>query len=321
MRCLVVGGSGQDGILISAQLLAEGHRVVSISRRPNPLEGIEHRAIDVLDRGAVERLISDVHPDQIYYLAAWHRSSQDKPPSLSVDLESSLAVNATAFACVLDAAERYAPGARTVYASSCRIFGRGEGLPLDESAPRQPICAYGVSKTAGMAIAEIFRHDHGMQVSTAILFNHESELRSENFVSKKLALAAIAARENPHHKVTVASLDDVADWGAARDHVAAMRAIAKVDEPDDFVVATGHLRSVREFAEACFSAVGLDWQQHVVCPSAGIHSGWQLVGNPSKLMTQTGWKPAFSFTEMVQDLINRIPLYGQQRSADFHSYL
>lgn len=321
MRCLVVGGSGQDGILISAQLLAEGHQVVSVSRRPSPLESVEHRAIDVLDRGAVDKLISDVHPDQIYYLAAWHRSSQDKPPSVPADLESSRAVNANAFAGVLDAARRHVPGARTVYASSCRVFGRGEGLPLDESAPRRPICAYGVSKTAGMAIAEIFRRDHGMQVSTAILFNHESELRGENFVSKKLALAAIAARRDPHHKVTVASLDDVADWGAARDHVAAMRAIAKVDEPGNFVVATGRLRSVREFADACFSAVGLNWQRHVACPSTGARSGWQLVGNPTKLMTQTGWKPAFSFTEMVQDLINRIPIYERQRSADFHSYL
>jgi GDPmannose 4,6-dehydratase len=321
MRCLVVGGSGQDGTLITAQLLAEGHQVVSVSRRPIPLGGVEYQAIDVLDRVAVEKLISDVHPDQIYYLAAWHRSSQDKPPSLPADLESSLAVNANAFAGVLDAAKRYVPGARTVYASSCRVFGRGEGLPLDESAPRRPICAYGVSKTAGMAIAEIFRHDHGMQVSTAILFNHESELRGENFVSKKLALAAIAARNDPHHKITVASLDDVADWGAARDHVAAMRAIVKADKPGDFVVATGQLRSVREFADACFSAVGLDWEQHVVCPSAGACSGWRLVGNPAKLMMQTGWKPAFSFAEMVQDLINRTLLYERQRSADFHSYL
>ena len=321
MRCLVVGGSGQDGILISAQLLAEGHRVVSISRRPTPLEGIEHRAIDVLDRVAVEKLISDVHPDQIYYLAAWHRSSQDKPPSVPTDLESSLAVNANAFAGVLDAAKRHVPGARTVYASSCRVFGRGEGLPLDESAPRRPICAYGVSKAAGMSVAEIFRNDHGMQVSTAILFNHESELRGENFLSKKLALAAIAARENPHHKVTVASLEDVADWGAARDHVAAMRAIVNSGKPGDFVVATGQSHSVREFADACFSAVGLDWQQHVVCPSAGVHSGWQLVGNPAKLTIQTGWNPVFSFREMVQDLINRVSLYERQRPADFHSYL
>lgn len=321
MRCLVVGGSGQDGILISAQLLAEGHQVVSVARRPGPLKGVEYRPIDVRDRNAVDALIADVHPDQIYYLAAWHRSSQDTPPAVSTDLDSSLAVNANAFAGVLDAARRHVPGARTVYASSCRVFGRGDGLPLDELAPRRPICAYGISKAAGMAIAEVFRNDHGMHVSTAILFNHESELRGENFLSKKLTLAAIAASRNPHHKVMVASLDDVADWGAARDHVAAIRAILKIGEPADFVVATGHLRSVREFADACFSAVGLDWEQHVVCPTAGIHSGWRLVGNPAKLMTQTGWKPAFSFLEMVQDLITRILRHERQRSADFHSYL
>jgi len=230
-------------------------------------------------------------------------------------------VNANAFAGVLEAVKRHAPAAATVYASSCRVFGRGEGLPLDESTPLRPICTYGISKTAGMTLAAIYRNEHGMKVSTAILFNHESELRGGNFVSKKLVLAAVAARENPHYKVTVSSLDDVADWGAARDHVAAMRAIAKADEPGDFVVATGHLRSVREFASACFTAVGLDWEQHVACPPGGVRSGWRLVGNPAKLMMQTGWKPRFSFTEMVEDLINRTPQYERQRSADFHSYL
>jgi len=321
MRCLIIGGSGQDGVLISAQLLAEGHDVVSVARTPSPLESVEHRTLDILDSSAVAGLISEVQPNQVYYLAAWHRSSQDQPPSLPVDLESSLAVNANAFAGVLEAVKRHAPAAATVYASSCRVFGRGEGLPLDESTPLRPICTYGISKTAGMTLAAIYRNEHGMKVSTAILFNHESELRGGNFVSKKLVLAAVAARENPHYKVTVSSLDDVADWGAARDHVAAMRAIAKADEPGDFVVATGHLRSVREFASACFTAVGLDWEQHVACPPGGVRSGWRLVGNPAKLMMQTGWKPRFSFTEMVEDLINRTPQYERQRSADFHSYL
>jgi GDPmannose 4,6-dehydratase len=285
------------------------------------LESVEHRTLDILDSSAVARLISDVRPNQVYYLAAWHRSSQDQPPSLPVDLESSLALNANAFAGVLEAVKRHARAAATVYASSCRVFGRGEGLPLDESALRRPICAYGISKTAGMAVAEIYRNDHGMKVSTAILFNHESELRGENFVSKKLVLASLAARENPHYKVTVSSLDDVADWGAARDHVAAMRVIAKAAEPGDFVVATGYLRSVREFAKACFSAVGLDWERHVVCPPPGVGSGWRLVGNPAKLMMQTGWKPRFSFTEMVEDLINRTAQHERQRPADFHSYI
>lgn len=321
MRCLVVGGSGQDGILISAQLLAGGHDVVSVSRRATPLHGVEHRAIDVLNSSAVEQLIADVVPDQIYYLAARHRSSEDPAPSLEGDMAESLAVNATAFARLLDAVERHAPKARTVYASSCRIFGRGDGQLLRESCPRHPVCAYGVSKAAGMAVADMFRRDRDVFVSSAILFNHESELREDKFVSKKLVMAAIAAREDPRRNVTVNSLDDVADWGSARDYVAAMRAIALAAEPGDFIVASGRLRTVRDFAEACFAAVGLDWSRHVTSAQEGNHHRWRLVGDSTKLVMQTGWRPTLAFEDMVRDLVKRAEHYGRQRPTDFHSYL
>lgn len=321
MRCLVIGGSGQDGVLVSAQLLAEGHGVTAVSRRPSPLAAVDQRSLDVTDHAAVERLVAELVPDEIYYLAAHHRSSQDGPPPLDADIAGSLAVNASSFAAVLAAVARHAPAARTAYASSCRIFGLGDGSLVDESARRAPICAYGISKAAGMGIAELYRRERGLFVCSAILFNHESELRPAAFLSKKLALAAIAARTDPSVRVTVGSLDDVADWQSARDAAVAMRAMLRAEEADDFLVASGRLRSVRDFAAACFGAVGLDWTRHVVAAPAEGRPRWRLVGDSTKLTSRTGWRPALEFEAMVRDLVARTDRHERQRPADFHPYL
>ena len=321
MRCLVIGGSGQDGVLVSAQLLAAGHRVTTVSRRPSPLESVEHRSIDVADHAAVERLVAEVVPDEIYYLAAHHRSSQDGPPPLDADIAGCLAVNASSFAALLASVARHAPAARTVYASSCRIFGLGDGSVLDETAPRGPVCAYGLSKSAGMGIAELYRRERGLFVASAILFNHESELRPAAFLSKKLALAALAARTDPSVRVAVGSLDDVADWCSARDAAAGMQAMARAPDADDFVVASGRPHTVRDFAAAAFDAVGLDWTRHVVATPVEGRPRWRLVGDSTKLTSRTGWRPALGFEAMVRDLVARTDRHERQRPADFHPYL
>jgi len=321
MRCLVIGGSGQDGVLVSAQLLAEGHRVTAVSRRPCPLEAVDHRAIDVADHAAIERLVADVVPDEIYFLAAHHRSSQDGPPPLDADIAGCLAVNASSFAALLAAVARHAETARTVYASSCRIFGLGNGSLLDETARRGPICAYGISKAAGMDIADLYRRERGLFVASAILFNHESEFRPATFLSKKLALAALAARGDPGVRVTVGSLEDVADWCSARDAAAALRAMLRTDVPEDFVVASGRLHTVRDFAAACFAAVGLDWSRHVVAAPVEGRPRWRLVGDSTKLTSRTGWRPALAFEAMARDLVARTDRNERQRPTDFHPYL
>lgn len=321
MRCLVIGGSGQDGVIVAAQLLAERHRVTTVSRRPCPLPTVEHRMLDVTDHAAIERLVADVAPDEIYYLAAHHRSSQDSRPPLDADIAGCLAVNASSFGAVLAAVARHATAARTVYASSCRIFGLGNGRIVDETAHRAPVCPYGLSKAAGTAIAEIYRREVGLFVTSAVLFNHESELRPATFLSKKLALAAIAARTDPTIRVAVGNLDDVADWSSARDVAAAMRAMLRVNNADDFIVASGRLHSVRDFAAACFGAVGLDWESHVVAEPAAGRPRWRLVGDSTKLMACTGWRPTLDFQGMVKDLVARTERHERQRPVDFHSYL
>lgn len=321
MRSLVIGGAGQDGVLLSSQLLAAGHEVTSLSPSASPLASVRSKRFDIGESGALDDEIGSWSPDFIYYLAAFHRSSQTETCGLRDELRGCLSVNTSGFCTLLDAVERLAPRARVVYASSCRIFGLGDGRLLDEEEPRRPVCPYGISKVAGMGIGGIYRA-RGMFVASAILFNHESELRPSDFVSKKLALAAVAAKRDPSVRVTVGSLDARADWGAARDYTRAMQAIAGAEQPFDFIVASGELRTVADLAEACFATVGLDYRDHVDC--AGGFSGprWMLRGNAEKLRKKTGWVPQMSFVEMVRDLVARTEdRLDEQRASDFHSYL
>lgn len=321
MRCLVIGGAGQDGILLAAQLLAQGHRVITVSRRHVHLENVQHRTADATDHTALAAIVADTAPDEIYYLAAHHRSSQDANPPLDTDVAGCLAVNTVAFGSLLAAVERHVPTARTLYASSCRIFGLGDGRLLDEDAVKSPTCPYGVSKVAGMSVADLYRRERGLFVSSAILFNHESELRPASFLSKKLALAALAARTDPDVRVQVGSLDDEADWGSARDYVSAMRCILGIGSAGDYVVATGVLRTVREFAEVCFGTFGLDWRMHVVATAADGRPRWRLRGSAAKLLAHSDWRPVFDFPSMVLDLVTRTDRDERQRPAGFHSYL
>ena len=324
MRVLVIGGAGQDGVLVSAQLQSKGHEVISVSRRRSPLSGVESEIADIGVEGVASSLVKKHRPDRIYYFAAYHRSSEAKDPDPADDVIGCLRLNAIAFAETLGSARKHCPHSRTVYASSCRIFGEGNGSLLDENAPRTPVCAYGISKVAGMGTGELFRQEHGLFVSSAILFNHESELRTPNFVSKKLVLAALRAKANSSFVVTVGSLDAVADWGSARDYCKGMTAMLEAERPGDFVLASGKLRTVRDFAGEAFSCLGLDWKAHVrEDPSAPRGRVWRLLGDSSQLKRQTGWNPLYDFSDMVRDLVKMTEAEEQngQRSADFHSYL
>lgn len=321
MRCVVVGGSGQDGILLSTQLLAEGHEVINASRTPSPLSDVSHVGIDVRDHNKIASLVERLKPEEIYYLVARHASSEEIEKPFVGELTESFAVNTAAFGALLEAVSTHTPSTRTVYASSCRIFGRGDGQRFSETAQRLPACPYGISKTAGMAVTDYYRREHDLFVTNAILFNHESELRGPTFIVSKLATAALAASADPYVQVTVNSLDDAADWGSARDYVRAMRLMLGADQPDDFVVATGTSRTVRELAATCFAVFGLDWSKHVISTPTTNRPPRNIAGDATKLRQMTGWTPSLPFDALIRDILLRIQRNGSERPADFHSYL
>jgi GDPmannose 4,6-dehydratase len=308
-RALVIGSAGQDGRILTAQLRAADTSVIGADRHGTMGEGMPAPSppLDLGNLDAVESFVRAALPDEIYYLAAHHHSSEE---AIDTDIPGlfrlSIEVNVTGLVHVLEAMRRTVPQARLFYASSSHVFGR-PALPVqDERTPKNPINVYGLTKSAGMDAVRFYR-ERGLHASAGILYNHESIYRTEKFVSMRLARAAaraaLAIQNGEIHRIEVGSLAAVVDWGYAPDYTLAMQRIVALETPDDFVVASGQPHRVEDLARAAFAAVGLDWREHVFeRPGIVKKPGAVLVGDASKLKSATGWAPSITFGEMVERL-------------------
>lgn len=308
---LVVGSGGQDGTILRERLVAEGIGVVGIRRDRLESFGLPHErveAVDVLDPLSVGRLVAEVRPDEVYYLAAHHHSSEDVGSvTTSALLALSFDVHVQGFAHVLEAVERDAPNARTFYAASSHVFGEPATSPQDESTPFAPTSAYAITKVAGVELARLYRR-RGMHVSAGYLFNHESPLRAERFVSTRIVRGAVDAAEHAargeRSVLELGSLSAVVDWGWAPDYVDAMRRIVRHASADDYVVATGEAHTTRDFCEVAFRCVGLEYAKHVRERGDMLTRAVPvLLGDSSRLRRATGWAPSVDFAEMVARLV------------------
>lgn len=285
MKAVIVGAAGQDGRLLAENLRARGHTVLGVTRRGS---------VDILDARAVRRFMARVKPDQVYYLAAYHHSAQERQPKAGVLLKKSLEVHALGLSYFLAALGR----AKLFYAASSHVFGNPKKSPQDESTPLAPENPYALTKTVGIHLCRLYRA-RGAFASVGILYNHESPLRGPEFVSRKIAIAAARGR-----KLTLGDLSARVDWGWAPDYVEAMRRVLALSKPGDFVIATGRARRVRDFAREAYAAAGLDWRRFVAEDRRLIQKEKAArVGSPRKLRRATGWKPRTSFKDMVRALV------------------
>ena len=307
MTCtLVVGDRGQDGRILFEQRAKAGS-VVGIDvgglRTAGPLRLDLPAAVDLQNDAHVAELCARVVPDEVYYLAARHHSSEEHPDEAS-ELRECTKVHLLGFVNVLDGLRRHAPGCRVFYASSSHNFGQPTRATQDESTPFSPRNPYAVTKVAGVHTCRLYRERYGMHVSVGILYNHESPLRGPRFVSQRIARGARQAASDPAFRLKLGSLSAVVDWGYAPDYVDAMVRIVADPRPDDYVIATGQPHTVRDFVEAAFGFMGLDWRAHVEeSPAVAATPQGTLVGDSSKLRTRTGWAPTVSFEEMVRILV------------------
>jgi GDPmannose 4,6-dehydratase len=326
-KAIVIGCNGQDGTLLCTLLHQKGYNVYGIDHMlsDRTQSFVRFSVLDVCDSHRMHELIATVSPDEVYYLAAYHHSAEE-PDSLRETVDLTLEVNAKGLNNVLAAiADLPASKPRVFYAASSRVFGEPPGDVQDESTPLAPLCAYGISKAAGVHLCRYYRREHQVYASAGILYNHESPLRSQHFVTRKIVRAAVRISSGLEREIVLGDLDARVDWGWAPDYVEAMHAILRLACPDDFVLATGILHSVREFVEIAFSAVGLDWRQYVVERRDvldGRRAVKPLCGHSGKLQAATGWRPRVSFEEMVRAMIaveggNR----GWPSVLDFHSDL
>jgi GDPmannose 4,6-dehydratase len=293
-KAIVIGARGQDGSLLSKLLLESGYHVTGIGRGD----------MDIGDPRAVKNLLSNGF-DQLYYLAAHHHSSQDSTGSGERELfEKSHAVHVAGLLNFLEAIRLDSPSTRLFYASSSLVFGSPQSEPQNESTPLNPTCIYGITKACGMHLCRHYREKYGIFAAAGILFNHESPLRPTQFVIPKIIRAAIAISQGSHEKLELGNLSARVDWGYAPDYVDAMHRILGLEQPDDFVMATGEPHSVQDVVEIVFGKLGLKWQRHVIeSPTLLKRNRPLLRGDSTKLREATGWKPMIKFEPMLLKLI------------------
>lgn len=293
-KALIVGSGGQDGTLLS-QLL---------TRRSYEVTGLRRNDLDILSPQNVIEFVDVVKPAEIYYLAAYHHSSENLPPSSGDLFRQSMDVHFYGIVNFLDAITKMSPATRIFFASSSHIFGAVESGSQTESTIYDPQSEYAITKVAGMRACQHYRRTKKIFASIGILFNHESSLRKSSFLSKKIAIAAARIAHEGNGQLELGDLDAQIDWGDATDTVDAMHRILQIEEPSDYVVATGHLSSVREFAEIAFKYVGLDYSKYVVSKkNEALRNNYRRVGDFSKLKKDTGWMPSISFEQMVKNLV------------------
>jgi GDPmannose 4,6-dehydratase len=255
---------------------------------------------------SVMELVWRLRPREIYYLAAYHHSSEAVPDDPADLVGRSFAVNTLALNNFLHAIVSQSRESRLFYAASSHVFGQPESPVQDERTPLNPTNVYGISKTAAIHLCRYFRSEHGVYVSCGILYNHESPLRPPQFLSRKVVQAAVRISQGKRDKLRLANLDAGVDWGFAPDYAAAMWRLLQLPAGDDFVVATGKLHTVRDFVQTAFQIVGLNWEDHVVLEAptgARKTAPVTLCGDSSKLRSMTGWKPQTSFHEMIASMI------------------
>lgn len=325
-KALITGITGQDGSYLAEFLLEKGYEVHGIVRRSSSsntsridhlLGQIRLHEGDLSDASSIFRIIAEVRPDEIYNLAAQsHVQVSFDVPEYSGD------VDALGVLRVLEAVRVLGLGksCRIYQASTSELYGKVEEVPQSETTPFHPYSPYAVAKQYGFWMTKEYREAYGMFAVSGILFNHESERRGENFVTRKITLAAARIAEGLQDHLELGNLDSLRDWGYAKDYVECMWMILQHPEPEDFVIATGVQHTVRDFTEKAFKENGIDlrWEgegihekgydiktgKMLVC----VNEKWyrptdvvNLLGDPTKARTVLGWNPTkTSYEELVR---------------------
>ncbi len=311
---LITGMAGQDGSYLAEHLLALDYKVHGIVRRNSVPEHQESRLDhlanevtthygDLLDSGSMDRIIGEVAPDEVYNLGAQsHVRISYEIPSFTAG------TNALGAMSLLEVLRNSGSQARFYQASSSEMFGDSvdEDFYQRETTPMHPVSPYGCSKLFAYHATRNYRKAFGMFAANGILFNHESPRRGSNFVTSKIVKTAVEIKLGRATELVLGNLDSKRDWGHSKDYVRAMHLILNHESPDDFVVATGDTRSVRELVEIVFSELGLIYEHHIRQDPKYMRPEElpYLRGDASKVKKTLGWEPRITFDEMVQEMVS-----------------
>jgi GDPmannose 4,6-dehydratase len=310
---LITGITGQDGSYLAEHLLELGYEVHGIVRRV-ALEDPERRVgriTHVLDKVTLHGASLESYPsifnvvsrhnfDECYHLAA-----QSFVAESFADGFSTMNTNINGTHYMLAALRELRPKCRFYFAGSSEMFGKVRETPQTERTPFHPRSPYGISKVAGYYLTTNYREAYGMYCVNGILFNHESPRRGFEFVTRKITSAAARIKLGLAHEVRLGNLDAKRDWGHAADYVVAMHRMLQQPEPDDYVLATGEVHSVREFCDMAFGEVGLDYRDYVKTDERFYRPAEVelLIGDASKARRKLDWAPRHTFKDMIAEMV------------------
>lgn len=350
---LITGITGQDGSFLAEFLLEKGYEVHGLLRRSSSFNTgrIEHLYLDewvrdmhkkrlvnlhyadMTDSSSLIRILQEVHPDEVYNLAAQsHVKVSFDVPEYTAEVDAVGCLRLLEAVRILGMTDK----CRIYQASTSELYGKVQEVPQSETTPFYPRSPYGVAKQYGFWIVKNYRESYGMYAVNGILFNHESERRGENFVTRKISLAAARIASGLQNCLYLGNLDALRDWGYAKDYIECMWLMLQQPEPEDYVIATGENHSVREFVTLAFryAGIGLRWEGsglnergivENIAPELSARNSQlevgqtlvavdprffrpaeveQLLGNPAKASTRLGWNPRkTSFPELVRIMV------------------
>jgi GDPmannose 4,6-dehydratase len=309
-RALITGITGQDGSYLAELLLEKGYEVHGMVRRASTekFDRIEHlrdrvclHQGDLLDHRSLTDTLKHARPDEIYNLAAMSFVGLSWiQPVLTAEFSG------VGVARLLETVREVAPEARFYQASSSEMFGKVREVPQNELTPFHPRSPYGVAKVYGHFITVNYRESYGLHATSGILFNHESERRGREFVTRKITWHAAAIKAGKADTLALGNLDAERDWGYAKDYVEAMWLMLQQDDPGDYVVATGKAHSVRDCVTIAFDHVGIDPAEHVVIDEQFLRPAEvdHLIGDATKARERLGWTPRTSFEDMIRLMVD-----------------
>ena len=316
-KALITGITGQDGSYLAELLLEKGYEVHGIIRRSSTFntQRIDHlyqdphvngvrlflHYGDMADSSNLMRIVHEIAPDEVYNLAAQsHVRVSFDSPEFTGDVDALGTMRLLEAICLTGVKSRF------YQASTSELYGKVQEVPQRETTPFYPRSPYGVAKLYSFWAVKNYREAYGLHASNGILFNHESPRRGETFVTRKITRAVSRIKMGLQSELFMGNVNARRDWGFAGDYVEGMWRMLQQDSPDDYVLATGEMHSVKEFLAEAFGYVGLDWEKYVKHDSRYERPSEvdQLLGDPTKARTVLGWTPKVTFKELVKMMVD-----------------
>src|SRR3990167_1433030 len=309
---LISGISGQAGSYLADLLLSKNYEVHGIVRRSSTsnLSRISHIADritlhdgDLTDKQSLDAIVKKVQPLELYHLGA-----QSFVGSSFTQPETVFQTNALGTLRLLEAVKEFSPETRFYNASTSEMFGNAnhQGVMIREEIRMTPASPYGISKLAAFHMVQMYRQAYDLFACNGIMFNYESQKRGSEFVTQKIAEAVARIKLGKQDTLELGNLEAMRDWGHAKDYVEAMWRMLQQDAPEDYVISTGHVRSIKEFCQIAFSHAGLNWENHVRINARFLRPNdvHYLCGDSTKAKQKLGWEPTITFEKLVVEMVD-----------------